>query len=383
MAEDGLRFVSKNGSTNNDGLTLDRAKPTVKAALASLPAPGGFTTGHIMIAEGKFDEDNPLTVSRTCVVEGLNSALGGFTNGTIIRRLNAGNLFQPSTSFTDWAHNLSFKNLRLEGNSTGVADSTGALLAIEKPGFGCELVNIQFNDSAGLGLHIRQGANSLHCRNIGASGCDAGGVFLESVGTGAFGFEVEMNTVQIDNCGALPFKITMSGAAAGNFRSTINLSNVEFETSSTGDHRTLLQLDNSGSDPKPLITVNGLHVIDGSNGSGKKVIAESGSDIGSWNLFNINCDQAEYSHLFDGVTEDISRTNDQRSIERAFIGMYNEGASSKETALWLGNKKIISDPSTSAPTAVAPKGSLLQSGNGNIYRSTVASTGSSTSWATM
>ncbi|MFN9999875.1 MAG: DUF1565 domain-containing protein, partial [bacterium] len=94
-------YVAMNGNDSNDGLTLDYAKRTVKAAVAI--ASGGDT---VKVSPGTYVEDNPIVLAenvsiegaelRNCIITPYNPGLDLFwmTNGTHLTDLS----FQGQTA---------------------------------------------------------------------------------------------------------------------------------------------------------------------------------------------------------------------------------------------------------------------------------------------
>ena len=150
-----VRFVSKNGSDSNDGLTWGSAFLTIKAAVADLPSVGSGgsarQTGSVFIGGGVFAEDNPLEINRDLRYIGVGSAAGS-EGGTEIQGSNDAHLFAPTGVFTDVAGFVVFKDLRLDGTSMGAGDFD--LLRIDSGGFGTRIDNVFFRGASRHGLYL-------------------------------------------------------------------------------------------------------------------------------------------------------------------------------------------------------------------------------------
>jgi len=328
--------------------------------------------GEVVLKGGIMAETSPIIINRAVTMGGIGSALGGFDNGTTVKRNHTGALIEYDPGFTDWEHMVVLKNMKLDGNKTG-QPTVATILRMLKPGFNTQLLNIRFDASSDWGYEIDQGANSLTTVTCGFSSCDGGAMKFESRGASGstFGFNVVAieGDTQIDNCGANPILIDVNGSAAGQFRNLFYFGLCEFETSSTSQHNDLFIVDSESTNPLVKVLIEGIVTIDSSNGSGKRAMVSTTNSSAFWCGFSSLSNEHSYHY------EDVS--NNSRDVTVADWGQQTGdihagmwGNSDKPTNIKVGNAgifRVVGDPNT---VFSAPIGSLALSTNGNPYKNT-------------
>lgn len=364
----GQRFVTKGGSSSGDGLTIETSFLTVQQAAASMNTESSMRHGHVMVGAGSFVETGlPIQFTRTVRVSAIHANPGFGGTGTEIVQGSTGHLieWEAGQEADQWAHHLQFENITLRGTTNGGSGSD--LLRINRPAFSCYCKSVRFEDARRYGLVLQQGANFFHGNDLGFNNCGTGAMWFHSdpaSSTGqAFGFAGgDVNSVQIDNCGASPVKIEV---VTTGFNSSLSFSNFEFETSSTGLHRKLFEyVGPSGA--KSKFDVSHVFVTDSSSASGKRVIDETGSDAAQWGLININnWNNPAFDFLFNG------QSGETCAREVLPLGLFQSAETelgSGITFMVLGGVEISS--STSTPTHSGRTGSMhltKASTSSNLY----------------
>jgi len=242
VADPLIRVFAEDGqdtSTFPSRGTWEAPFATMAYSAADLPSDinNGFN-GELIIKGGEVIETAPTIVNRSVTIGGIGPALGGFRNGSSIKRNHAGPLIEYDPAFpNEFEHNVLIHNVKLDGNKSG-QPAAEPILSLHLPGFNTVLFNVRFADASGWGLEVDQGANSLTAYTLGFSSCALGAMKFESRGAAGdtFGYNVVdiAGDLQIDECAAVPILIDVNGASAGQFRSEFTFGNMEFETTSAG-----------------------------------------------------------------------------------------------------------------------------------------------------
>lgn len=361
MPDDLIRFAAEGGGGVG---TYESPTGQVQDAIDALPDDiGQAAVGRVQVKGGDINELQTIVINHSFALEGIGPGLVGFRNQSKVFRAHSGPLIKFDPLFTDWMHTFSVTGLTLDGNKVA-QPAVVDLVQCLRPGFNAIYDNVYFRNATGRGLHISQGADTLELHNTGFAGCNGGALHSESSGTSAFGVIPLALTgaTQIDNCGPNPILLTMNGAVAGPFRSTIYLAELEFETSTIGDHTELVKLDVTGSDPAAMILIGHILVIDGSGGSGKKVLVESNTDQGLWVVAGgISANQSEFTHMFDGIRASWTEAN----MGPAIFGAFNTGGTTEPSEMIIDGLSIMADPAESGiPTISRPDGSYFMAGGG-------------------
>lgn len=300
-----IRFVAtaaKGGDDGENGYSLENSKALVGSALSSLPTFGSGASarhsGTITVLPGSYSEDNPLEFNEDLKIIGFGPDAN---TGTVIKPSNADHLFAPTASFTDWAHNCSMENLRLDGTVLGTDNYD--LLRLYRGGFNCQFVNVNFNQAPRYGLVCINNAVNVYCYNITAGGADGGAIYLY-VANGANLFNFGCWGIQFDNCQDTPVLIESNSSGDGN---NIIFSGVETETNGT-DHDKVFVLRPTGGTNGVQVSIDGASCWSQTSGRTAVVYEESGSGAHfGVNLANIR--GSGYTKAYQSAKAGTSSTN--------------------------------------------------------------------------
>jgi hypothetical protein len=348
MAEYDVRFVAENGNdTTGDG-TADNPFRLPSKAITDLGTAGGLhTTGVVMIGGGTYTETSTIQLTRGIQMIGAGP-WREFVGGTRILRGHAGHLIEWDAGFNDWSHEYTIASLTLDGDKD-VQTADADLLRIKRPGFNCQLKNVNFRDSSGVGLHISQGANNLHTYDLSFLGNKLGAIeMVSTTAGGGFGIWAAFWGSQIDgNVGDSVDGVYIQQDKTS--RSHILFDFPEFEQGFSN----AINADLTSSADNVQIVVSGL-VAQGTT----TLFRESGTKPAHWLIAGASGG----SDLFQGVNETVTATGGCGF--RTFGNMLNGIGDGVNSRIGCGENTWFSGTGTPEGTQVGFIGDLYSRRDG-------------------
>ncbi len=259
MSKDhGSRYVTLDGNDAKDGFSWDNPLRTVAAAVASLPTGGRGRQarhyGQVEIGEGLFVEsDTPLETNQniTYVGRGTSTTPG---EGTTVMLADGANthLFAPTDAFDDYAHNVTFRDLNLDGNKVNNPGPYDVVQLL-KGGFGTAMYNVSLREAGRYGLNLIDGAVNFSGYNLTGLRCEEA-FFHLNLAPRANLTNVALYGTQVDNCGT-PFLFRNEAKGDAN---AVLISGLETEASLRGQHHTVIEIDGEGSNNPIWFTIENV-----------------------------------------------------------------------------------------------------------------------------
>ncbi len=352
------RYVTTDGNNSDDGLTWETAFLTIEAAIADLPTVGsGGTlrhTGIIRIGPGLFTENNPLEVNEDIWFIGNGS--GNFADqGTEIRGSNNAHLFAPTGAFTDFAHNVLIKNLRLSGDGiTGNFD----LLRIRKGGFECIVASVFFRQAPRHGLYILANAVTMAVRDCVWATITGDAIYFELFGAIP---NLEILRSQADGVGGFFLNIEHNTLAGG---AIIQVNGLKIESTTDGHIQRIVNFKPktaAGGNPPHIEVAN---ITAAQNGDGGIAVCYEENEAGvpaNWTLRHLYGQSYQYA-FFSAKTGQTSQSNDLRE------GNFGDPASfnTDEPAFEVEGISFDVDDGTPEAAIGRPIGSLYSRRDGSL-----------------
>lgn len=351
------RFVSQDGNDNSDGLSWATAKASIEDAVLSLPeqASGGERrrAGDIWLGPGDYVTSETVEVSSDIRFHGAGPPVGPMSSdstGTVIKLGHDGHCFAPRATFTNWAHNVAFENLAINGNGRkGDYD----LIRLLKPGFNTEIRSVRLDAAPRHGLFIEDNAVNFFAYNIGGARCGTSFLTL-TLEPSANLTTVAIFGCQIDDCGRYPIKIDNSANGNGSF----SIFGLETEAGRPNQHESVVVHNPVAGDNGLAMLVDGLQAW--RRGGGGDAVLKELSGAGSaawWNWRNVAGDG--YTNVYDSDKTGISHLSGSQADWLGSVGR------SLSHEMRLGSIAIATGSGT--PSGLQPDGSVYFRTNGEIW----------------
>ncbi len=313
----GVRYVAECGDDSSDGVSWESPMRSVAAAVQSLPEAGGSRQrrhyGRVEIGDGLFDEVGPIEANQNIsyVGRGLGTTDG---EGTVIRSVADSHLFAPSSEFDDYAHNVVFKDLVLDGNK---AEHPGPydLVRLYRGGFGCAMYNVSFRNAPRYGLKLLDGAVNFVGYNLTGLRCEEAFFHLNLVWRANL-TNIAFYGTQVDNCGAAPFLFRNEASGDAN---TVLISGLETEATVAGQHHTVIETDSEGANNPIWFTIEnvvafiaGVHAQDAVS-----VVHETSPVRSRYVLINVHGSGYPKAFQSENIAGYVSSTNHELLTEVA------------------------------------------------------------------
>jgi hypothetical protein len=355
-----VRYVKTTGSDTNDGLTWATAMASVAAAVDDLPTIGtggqARKAGTVEVGSGEFVEtDTPIPVNAELMIlgRGNQARVGGtIASGTRITLGASTHLFAPDATFTDFAHNVVFANLTLDGASVvGSFD----LLRLFRPGFSTALYNVGFVNAPRTGLWTINNAVDLYLYNCTAASCTGPGL--------RFNFEQTANTAnigifgaQIDNCGDNTDGAILIDDAADGATNNILIFGVKFEgVTNTVHDKCIVHRQNGGTNPT-FYTVAGVTAFRTPGSATAIFFEEAGAGSGSRGVF--------FNIHGDGYTRALGGEGLNSANQHVYIAARNNSGAIIEYGGDTQAAQIRTGTASPENVVTAPPGSIYLDQNG-------------------
>ena len=360
------RYVSKKGDDGNDGLSWQSAKLTVRAAVESLPEEGFSVqrrkSGDIYIDEGEFiEEDNGVDPNQNYLIEcsanirfhGMGCPVSGNGSGGTVLKLGDNvnrHFFGPRSSFSDWAHSVSFENILLDGNRENNLGNYD-IIRLRRPAFNTNFRNLQFRNAAGWAIKVLDNAVNFYAYNL--SGSNNTGFFNLVTEKAANTTNIGFWGVQIDNCGIYPFQIDAHQSGTGNFF----INGLEAESYIFDQHKAIIRYVPHEGENGLYLTFDNLFAWNNQEQINNSIILiDSGSGSGCWTTYRNLINDG-----FDFVYQDLRLGINSTEREFAIFGR-NEFAE-----MQLGTIKLLTGNSGPENQISASQGSIYAKNNGELW----------------